>query len=40
MESARQLEAAIDQGVTHLDEQLAALGRQIADLFAASAAWR
>ena len=34
------LEAAIDRGETGLDERLAALGRQVADLLAAGAPWR
>jgi PAS domain S-box-containing protein len=40
MESARELEEAIDRGETELDVRLEALGRQIAELVEASAPWR
>ena len=40
MESARQLEGAIEQGAIDIDQRLAALGQQIAGLVAASAPWR
>jgi PAS domain S-box-containing protein len=40
MKAARALEEAIDRGDTGLDGRLAALGRQIAALVAASAPWR
>jgi len=40
MESARQLEVAIEQDAVDIDQRLAALGQQIAGLVAASAPWR